>query len=240
MKVFPAIDLYEGKVVRLFKGDYKQMTVYDENPLRVAMGFRECGAENLHVVDLEGARDGTTPNIDVIKRLASESGLFLEVGGGIRSPETISRYQQAGVGRTILGTAAVQNMAFTEQAVQKFGSLIAVGVDIRDGFVATHGWTEESGIKYLDFCKRLEQAGVGVIICTDISRDGALSGTNTELYRELKEKTKLKVIASGGVSSEEDITALCGMGLYGAILGKALYTGALDLRRALEIAGGDS
>lgn len=240
MKVFPAIDLYEGKVVRLFKGDYKQMTVYDENPLRVAMGFRECGAENLHVVDLEGARDGTTPNIDVIKRLASESGLFLEVGGGIRSPETIARYQQAGVGRTILGTAAVQNMAFTEQAVQKFGSLIAVGVDIRDGFVATHGWTEESGIKYLDFCKRLEQAGVGVIICTDISRDGALSGTNTELYRELKEKTKLKVIASGGVSSEEDITALCGMGLYGAILGKALYTGALDLGRALEIAGGDS
>ena len=236
MKLFPAIDLINGKAVRLVRGDYAQMTVYHDQPVCVAKQFASCGAKYLHVVDLEGARDGTTPNIKTVRSLIEESGMFVEIGGGIRSMETVKTYIDAGASRVIIGTAAVIDPDFLDRALDAYGEKIAVGVDIRDGMVAIKGWTEVSSLACFDFCERLEKKGISTVICTDISKDGLLGGTNIALYEELAKRFKLNITASGGVSSIEDVRTLASMGLYGAILGKALYTGALDLTLALQAA----
>lgn len=235
MKIFPAIDLYEKKAVRLYKGDYNEMTVYSCNPREIAENFRSLGAEFMHVVDLEGAKTGETPNFEVIKELL-KAGLFTEVGGGIRNTETVKKYLDAGVNRVILGTAAVENREFLSEAVKKYGDKIAVGVDIKDGYVAIRGWTEKSAFTATDFMKELESIGVKTVICTDISKDGAMKGTNHELYKTLMKETGIDIIASGGVSSLEDIKLLRENNLYGAIIGKAYYTGAIDLKKAIEVA----
>ena len=236
MLIFPASDLFEGKAVRLLKGEYDRMTVYNDDPLSVARDFAAQGATCLHLVDLEGAKSGTTPNIDTIRRLAVETELFTEVGGGIRSMETVRTYLEAGVDRVILGTAAVKDESFLREAVDAYGDRIAVGVDIRDGKVAIHGWTETSEIDAMEFMARLEEIGVRTVICTDISRDGAMAGTNHDLYRQLSEQFSLQIIASGGVSSMEDVRELAARNLYGAIIGKAYYTGAISLKEAIEVA----
>lgn len=236
MNIFPAIDLFSGKAVRLFKGDYSQMTVYNDDPLAVARDFEACGARFIHMVDLEGAKDGTTPNLSIVKKIVDSTSLFVEIGGGIRSMEVADRYIESGVGRVILGTAAVSDREFLKAAVKKHGDKIAVGVDIKDGKVAIKGWTETSALDAFDFCRELQELGVRTVICTDISKDGAMMGTNRELYRELSQSFKLDIIASGGVSSLDDVAALRKMELYGTIIGKAYYTGAIDLREALEVA----
>lgn len=236
MKLFPAIDLYDGKAVRLFKGDYNNMTVYSENPIEIARDFESQGAEYIHIVDLEGAKDGTTPNLNIVKQIANETSLFSEIGGGIRSLETVKTYLDSGVDRVILGTAAVTDEAFLKEAVALYGEKIAVGVDIKDGFVAIKGWIEKSQYTGFDFCKKMQDIGVKTLICTDISKDGAMQGTNRELYKELSEKFSIDITASGGVSTIDDIKALRKLDLYGAIIGKAYYIGAIDLKEALEAA----
>jgi phosphoribosylformimino-5-aminoimidazole carboxamide ribotide isomerase len=236
MLIYPAIDLYEGKAVRLYKGDYAQMTVYSENPVEVALAFRQQGASCIHLVDLEGAKSGTTPNYETVCAIKKATGLFCEIGGGIRSMEVIDRYMEAGIDRVILGTAAVTDHAFLQEAVARHGSKIAVGIDIRDGFVAIKGWTEKSEENAMDFCAKMQKLGVGTLICTDISRDGAMQGANHRLYQELSEKFEMQIIASGGVSSLEDVAGLDAMNLHGAIIGKAYYTGAVDLATAIEVA----
>ena len=236
MLIYPAIDLYKGEAVRLLRGDYAQRTVYSADPVSVALDFVRCGAQRIHLVDLEGARDGTTPNFDTILKIKKETGLFCEVGGGIRSMQTMEKYIEAGIDRVILGTAAVTDGALVQSAVAAFGGKIAVGADIRDGFVAIKGWTESSGLDAFAFCEKMQDAGVTALICTDISRDGAMAGTNRELYRLLSERFTMDIIASGGVSTLDDIKALRALGLHGAIIGKAYYTGAIDLREAVEVA----
>ena len=236
MIIFPAIDLYKGCAVRLFKGNYNEMTVYSENPSEIAADFAKNGATHIHVVDLEGAKTGETPNIDIISQITQKFGLFTEVGGGIRSMETIDKYISSGVSRVILGTAAVTEKGFVEKAIAKYGNKIAVGVDIKDGYVAIHGWTEKSEIAAMDFCNQMQNIGVDNIICTDISKDGAMKGTNHELYRELAQRFSLKITASGGVSSIDDVKKLSELGIYGAIIGKAYYTGAISINEALEVA----
>ena len=236
MNIFPAIDLYNGKAVRLFKGDYNQMTVYSENPLSVAKEFEKFGAEYIHLVDLEGAKDGTTPNINVVKEIASNTSLFTEIGGGIRNMQTVEKYFNCGVDRVILGTAAVIDENFLKEAVKTYKDRIAVGVDIKDGYVAIKGWLEKSEYNCFEFCEKMQNIGVKYLICTDISKDGAMQGTNRELYNELSKQFSLNITASGGVSSIEDILALRKLNLYGAIIGKAYYIGAIDLKEALEAA----
>lgn len=236
MNIFPAIDLYEHKAVRLFKGDYAEMTVYNDNPVEIARDFEAKGAKFIHIVDLEGAKNGETPNFDIVKEIAQNTGLFCEIGGGIRSLDTVEKYLSAGLDRVILGTAAVTDEEFLRAAVNKYGDKIAVGVDIKDGFVAVKGWTEKSEYSCFDFCEKMRKIGVKTLICTDISRDGAMRGTNRELYKELSEKFDIDITASGGVSSLEDIKALRKLDLYGTIIGKAYYIGAIDLVEALEAA----
>ncbi len=236
MLIFPAIDLYDGKAVRLYKGDYNQMTVYSENPPELAEAFRAAGATHMHLVDLEGAKTGETPNLETIRRIREAVPLFIEVGGGVRSIEIVARYLDAGIDRVILGTAAVTDPTFLRAAVSKYGEKIAVGVDIRDGKVAIRGWTEKSAFDAFDFCRELQKIGVRTIICTDVSKDGAMQGTNRALYGELSKALNLDIIASGGVSTLEDIKALRALNLCGAIIGKAYYTGAIDLREAIGAA----
>ena len=236
MKIFPAIDLYGGKAVRLYKGDYNQMTVYSENPVEIALDFKAQGAKNMHVVDLEGAKTGDTPNLETIKKIISATDLFTEVGGGIRSLEVIKKYISAGVQRVILGTSAVTDREFLVEAIKIYGDKIAVGVDIKDGYVAIKGWTEKSSLDAFEFMKELEALGVKTVICTDISKDGAMQGTNHELYKKLSENLSLNVIASGGVSSIEDISKLKNQKVYGAIIGKAYYIKAISLKEAIEVA----
>lgn len=236
MLIFPAIDLYEGKAVRLLKGDYANMTVYSDHPLEIARDFVAAGAKYIHMVDLEGARDGATPNLSAVAEVCKRTDLFVEIGGGIRNMETVERYFSVGADRVILGTAAVTDEAFLKAAVKAYGERIAVGVDIKDGKVAIRGWTESSGLDAFAFCEKMQALGVRTLICTDISKDGAMMGTNRELYRELAARFSLQIVASGGVSSPEDVKALADLDLYGAIIGKAYYTGAIDLRRAIEVA----
>ena len=236
MLIFPAIDLYDGKAVRLYKGDYSQMTVYSENPPELAEAFRAAGATHMHLVDLEGAKTGETPNLETIRRIREAVPLFIEVGGGVRSMEIVERCLDAGIDRVILGTAAVTDPSFLRAAVSKYGEKIAVGVDIRDGKVAIRGWTEKSAFDAFDFCRELQRIGVRTIICTDVSKDGAMQGTNRALYGELSKELSLDIIASGGVSTLEDIKALRALNLCGAIIGKAYYTGAIDLREAIGAA----
>ena len=236
MLIYPAIDLYEGKAVRLYKGDYAQMTVYNENPVEVAKDFLKSGASCIHLVDLEGAKSGTTPNLETVCAIKKETGLFCEIGGGIRSMEVVSRYLDAGLDRVILGTAAVTDPAFLQVAVTKYGEKIAVGIDIKDGFVAIKGWTEKSEKDALEFAAEMQSLGGKTLICTDISKDGAMEGANHQLYKALSERFGMRIIASGGVSSMEDVKRLAAMDLHGAIIGKAYYTGAIDLEQAIEVA----
>ena len=236
MILLPAIDLFDKKAVRLYKGDYANMTVYSENPIEIARDFEACGAKYIHMVDLEGAKDGTTPNLAIVEQVARETGLFVEIGGGIRSMETVERYLNAGVRRVILGTAAVKDPDFLKAAVGKYGEKIAVGADVKDGKIAIKGWLETADVTLEDFLRDMEALGVHNVICTDISKDGAMKGTNRELYQSLSEQFSIDLIASGGASSIDDIAALKAMGLHGAIIGKAYYTGAIDLKEALEVA----
>ena len=236
MYIFPAIDLYGGKAVRLYKGDYSQMTVYSNHPLEVARDFEKSGAKFLHIVDLEGARDGTTPNIETVCALKKNTSLFCEIGGGVRTMEVVDRYISAGVDRVILGTAAVTNPEFAAEAAKKYGEKIAVGVDLKDGYVAVKGWTEKSEETAIAFCKKMQSIGIRTLICTDISKDGAMQGTNVELYKTLSKELNMQIIASGGVSSMDDIKALRALDIYGAIIGKAYYTGAVSIAEAVEVA----
>ncbi|MEA4972405.1 MAG: 1-(5-phosphoribosyl)-5-[(5-phosphoribosylamino)methylideneamino]imidazole-4-carboxamide isomerase [Candidatus Metalachnospira sp.] len=238
MYIIPAIDLYNGCAVRLKKGDYDQMTTYSDNPPEFAEKFQKCGAEYLHVVDLEGAKDGTTANIETVKAIVEKTSMKVEIGGGIRSDEVVEKYINIGVSRVILGTAAVEDRGFLKRMVEKYGEKIAVGVDIRDGLVAIKGWLETTELRCFDFCAELEQIGVKTVICTDISKDGMLGGTNTELYKEMNERFNIDIVASGGVSTLADIKKLSEMNMYGAILGKALYENALDLTEAIKTAKG--
>jgi phosphoribosylformimino-5-aminoimidazole carboxamide ribotide isomerase len=236
MKIFPAIDLYDKKAVRLFKGDYNQMTVYSENPIDVARDFEQKGAKFIHMVDLEGAKDGTTPNLSIVAEIAEKTSLFVEIGGGIRSMETVDKYLSAGVSRVILGTSAVTDEEFLKSAIEKYGEKIAVGADVKDGYIAIKGWLEKSAYTLDAFFEKMQNMGVKTIICTDISKDGAMKGTNLQMYKELSKKYSLDIVASGGVSTIDDIKALRSMELYGAIIGKAYYTGAIDLSEAIEVA----
>ena len=235
MLILPAIDLYDKKAVRLYKGDYEQMTVYSDNPLEIAKDFEAQGATFIHIVDLEGAKKGAvTENADIVRKIIEYTNLEVEIGGGIRNEETVKYYLDLGVKRVILGTAAVTDDGFLRKMTEKYKSSIAVGVDIKDGFVAIKGWTEKSALTADEFFSHLSSLGVKTVICTDISKDGAMQGTNRELYKELSEKCSMDIVASGGVSSIEDIKALREMNLYGAILGKAYYIKAVDLKKAVE------
>ena len=236
MNIIPAIDLIGGKAVRLQKGDYNKVTVYSDFPEKVAKYFYDCGAKYLHVVDLDGAKSGNADNFEAIKRIIDASGLSVEVGGGIRSMNIVKKYADVGVDRIILGTAALNDREFLKAAVEAYGERITVGVDIKDGMVAIKGWTEVSSVSCEDFCRDLVSLGVKTIICTDISKDGMMSGTNLELYKSLNREFPINVVASGGVSTIDDIKALRDMDMFGAILGKALYTGAIDLKDAIAAA----
>ncbi len=235
MDIYPAIDLRGGKAVRLLRGDYDKMTVYSDKPAEVACIFRSAGAEYLHLVDLDGAKNGDTVNYDVICRIVEDSGLKVEVGGGIRNIRTVERYIDIGVLRVIIGTAAVTDPGFLREAVGRFGEKIAVAVDIRDGIVATHGWTQPSSENCEGFCRKLQDLGVKTVICTDISKDGAMQGVNEELYQTLIERFSMDIIASGGVSSIYDLLKLSETGVRGAILGKSIYTGSIDLANAINV-----
>ena len=237
MIIVPAIDLYNGKAVRLYKGDYRQMTVYSEHPESIGAAFRDEGAKAIHIVDLEGAKSGTTPNFDTVVKIKEESGLFCEIGGGIRSMDVIRKYLSAGIDRVILGTAAIEDKALLREAVSEYGGKIAVGADLKDGFVAVKGWLETSAIDADSFFAEMQRMGVQTVICTDVSCDGAMRGTNLELYRRLSQSYQIRITASGGVSSIEDVCALADMDLYGAIIGKAYYEGALSLSEAIRVAG---
>ena len=234
MNIFPAIDLIDGKAVRLLKGDYDKKTVYNDNPLEVVRDFKNKGAKFLHLVDLDGAKSGKTDNIETVKAIVSEGGIFVEIGGGIRNIETVDKYFEIGVDRVIIGTAAVNDPEFLKAALSKYGDKIAVGVDIKDGFVAIKGWTQKSEFTLFDFCEKMQNMGVKYLICTDISKDGAKKGTNLKLYSRLSDRFDMNITASGGVSSMEDIINLRKLNLYGAIIGKAYYTGAIDLSEAIK------
>ena len=234
MNIFPAIDLIDGKAVRLLKGDYDKKTVYNDNPLEVVRDFKNKGAKFLHLVDLDGAKSGKTDNIETVKAIVSEGGIFVEIGGGIRNIETVDKYFEIGVDRVIIGTAAVNDPEFLKAALSKYGDKIAVGVDIKDGFVAIKGWTQKSEFTLFDFCEKMQNMGVKYLICSDISKDGAMKGTNLKLYSDLSARFDMNITASGGVSSMEDIINLRKLNLYGAIIGKAYYTGAIDLSEAIK------
>lgn len=234
MLIYPAIDLYGGKAVRLYKGDYAQMTVYSEDPAAVAEDFVRAGAERIHAVDLEGAKDGSTPAFETVLEIKKRSGAFVEIGGGIRDDAAAEKYLDAGIDRVILGTAAVRDPDFLERMVGKYAERIAVGIDVKDGCVAVSGWTEVTEHRLGDLAAAMQDVGVRTIICTDISRDGAMRGTNREMYRELSRDLGIDIVASGGVSSIDDVKALADLGIHGAIIGKAYYTGAIDLAEAVR------
>ncbi len=238
MQIFPATDILGGKVVRLTKGDYNQVKIYADSPAEMALEFMKDGATNLHMVDLDGAKDGAPVNFEAIREAAKIKGLFIEVGGGIRNMQRIEDYLNLGVKRVILGTAAVRNYPFVEEAVKEFGNAVAVGVDAKEGFVAVSGWQETTSVNSVEFCKKLRDTGVSTVIYTDISKDGMLSGTNLEIYKELSEIKGLDIVASGGITFAHEIETLSEMGIYGAIVGKAVYEGKLSLKEALAAAGG--
>lgn len=237
MQIYPATDILGGKVVRLTKGDYNQVKIYADSPAEMALEFMKDGATNLHMVDLDGAKDGAPVNFDAIKEAAQIKDLFIEVGGGIRDMKRVEDYLNLGVKRVILGTAAIRNYPFVEEAVKEFGNAIAVGVDAKEGFVAVSGWQETTSVNSVEFCKKLRDTGVATVIYTDISKDGMLSGTNLEIYKELSAIEGLQIVASGGITFADEIRTLNEMGIYGAIVGKAVYEGKLSLKDAL-IAGG--
>lgn len=237
MKIFPAIDIFDGKAVRLFKGDYNQMTIYDNDPVNIVKKFQAAGAKNLHLVDLEGAKSGDTPNMDTIKRIIDNCHMFVELGGGIRSIETVEKYLAIGVNRVILGTAAVTDPDFLQTCIDRYGDKIAVGIDIKDGYVAIKGWTENSQYTAEEFFEKMKNMGVQYVICTDISKDGAMNGIDDNMYDELNRKYGINITASGGVTSIDDIRNLASHNLFAAIIGKAYYTGAIDIAEAVELGG---
>ena len=234
MYIFPAIDVFDKKAVRLLKGNYEEMTVYSSNPLEIAQEFERSGAKHIHLVDLEGAKSGKPENLDVIRSVTENTNLFVEVGGGIRNSEIAEKYLSSGAGRIILGTAAVEDEDFLRYCAENYKDRVAVGVDIKDGYVAVKGWTEKSEFECFEFCEKISCMGIRYVICTDISKDGAMQGTNHELYRKLKENFSLNITASGGISDIEDILKLNSLGIYGAIIGKAYYTGAINIKEAIE------
>ncbi len=236
MYIFPAIDLYGGKAVRLYKGDYAQMTTYGNDPVAIAKDFERQGASHIHVVDLEGAERGEPAHLDIVREIVRQTSLFLEIGGGVRSMEVVDAYLSAGAGRVILGTAAVTDEEFLKAALAKYGEKIAVGADITEGKIAIRGWKEKSAYTAEAFFAKMQTLGVKTIICTDISKDGAMKGANLGLYKKLGEQFSIRLIASGGVSSIADVSALAHMGVYGAIIGKAYYIGAINLSEAIEVA----
>ena len=237
MKIYPAIDLFGGKAVRLRKGDYNSMTVYSSSPVSVAEDFKRLGAECIHIVDLEGAKNGETPNFETVCSILAVSGLFSEIGGGIRSIGSVEKYLSAGASRVILGTAALEDEVFLKEAVERFGSAIAVGADVKDGNIAVRGWLDRSGVTLWDFSRRMQDIGVRTLICTDISRDGEMRGANLELYKRLREELDIEIIASGGVTTLSEIRALRDFGVSGAIVGKAYYEGFINLGEAIAAAG---
>lgn len=230
MIILPAIDIIDGKAVRLYKGDYNEKTIYNDDPCAVAYDFEQNGASHIHIVDLDGAKSGKTPNIDTVRRIVENTKLSAEIGGGIRSLDVVEKYISIGVNRVILGTAAVTDEKFLCEAVKIYGDKIAVGIDIKNGFVAIKGWLETSKYACDEFCEKIQDIGVKTVICTDISRDGAMKGTNIDLYKHLVQNYKMNIIASGGISSVNDIKQLISTDVYGAIIGKAYYTGAIDLK----------
>lgn len=238
MQIFPATDILGGKVVRLTKGDYNEVKVYADSPAEMALEFMKSGATNLHMVDLDGAKFGSPVNFDAIREAAQIKDLFIEVGGGIRDMKRIEDYLSLGVKRVILGTAAIKNYPFVEEAVKEYGNAIAVGVDAKGGLVAINGWQETTTVNSVDFCKKLRDTGVKTVIYTDISKDGMLSGTNLEIYKELSKIEGLDIVASGGITFIDEIRSLSDMNIYGAIVGKAVYEGKLDLAETLKAAGG--
>ena len=235
MIIFPAIDIYGGRAVRLLHGDYDRMTVYSDDPVGVALEMKSCGMTHLHIVDLEGARDGGSPNMEIITGIKRLSGLFCEVGGGIRTLETAREYIERGADRVIFGTAAVTDPGFMKEAAELFGEKAAVGADVRDGRIAIRGWRGLSDLSLHDLASSAQEAGIKTLICTDISRDGDLRGSNRRLYAELSGKYGMNIVASGGVSSVGDLSELSSLGIYGAIVGRAYYEGKIDLR---ELSGG--
>lgn len=239
MKIFPAIDIRNGKVVRLKYGDYDQETRYEISPLEAAQEFKSCGAQYLHVVDLDGAKDGEPMNMDIIREIVQKTDMFVQVGGGIRSHDTIREYLEAGASRLILGTVAMNNFPFLRDMVKLYGNKIAISIDSRDGQVAVDGWQNVTGINSEEVCLRIGAIGVSNVVFTDISRDGALQGTNLELYERLVENCFVKIIASGGITSVDEVAKLRQIGVEGAIIGKALYTGTIDLKQALAVARGE-
>ena len=238
MLIFPAIDLRGGRVVRLSQGDYDRMTVYSDDPVQVAQGFRDAGAACLHAVDLDGAREGRPMNRELVGALC-RLGLYVEVGGGMRNEAAVEDTLALGVHRVILGTVAATDFDFTTRMGKRFGERLAVGVDVKGGRVATHGWREVTELDGADFCRRLVDVGINTVIYTDIARDGLLGGANLSAYERLQRIEGLRVVASGGVSTLEEIKRLKELGLYGAIIGKALYAGKLELTDALHTARGE-
>lgn len=234
MEIYPAIDLRNGRAVRLTRGDYDKMDIYSDDPAAVAENFKRCGASNIHLVDLDGAKEGKLINFGTIEKIIRKTGLFAEAGGGIRDTERIEQYLDCGVSRVILGSAAAEDFSFVTTSVKKFGDKIAVGVDAKNGKAAIHGWKTITDIYSFEFCLRLRDSGVKTVIYTDISKDGALSGTNMEIYEKLSGIEGLNVIASGGITFYEELAELKQLNIYGAILGKALYTGHLDLAEVIE------
>lgn len=236
MLLIPAIDLKDGEAVRLFKGDYNNKTVYSSSPESIAKIFEDVGAHYLHVVDLDGAKDACTSNLETIKKIRESISIPMELGGGIRNMDTVDLYlNDIGINRVILGTAAINNPEFLKEAINKYGpDRIVVGVDIKDGYVLTSGWLETSRVYYLDFLKYLESIGVKIIVCTDISKDGTLTGPSFPIYRSIKENTNLDFVVSGGVKDIEDILKVNELGYYGCIVGKAYYEGKIDLREVIS------
>lgn len=233
MYIYPAIDLYNGACVRLVKGDFNQKTVYSHQPVEIAKKFMESGANKLHVVDLNGAESDNNANYEMVKRIVKAVDISVQVGGGVRSLKSAQKYLSIGVDRVIIGTKAVEDIGFLTQLIDKFGDRLVVAVDVKDGFVAINGWKDKSEIPIMDFINQLQQVGVKRIICTDISRDGLLQGSNIELYKEIQRTYNMELIASGGVSSIEEIKTLESEGLFGVILGKALYEKKFTLEEAL-------
>lgn len=238
MLLFPAIDIYRGQVVRLIKGDYTQMTVYNNNPVKIAEDFVKKGVKNIHIVDLEGAKDGETPNFDVIKNIKDRTGVFCQVGGGIRDEDAVKKYIDSGFDRVILGTAAIENDDFLQKMVREYKNKIAVSIDILDNYVRTRGWQSSTNINVFEFFEHLEKCGVKCVICTDISKDGLLKGVNRELYKKCSQLYSIDIIASGGITSIDDISYLKSENLYGAVVGKAYYDGKIDLVESIKIAEG--
>lgn len=236
MIIYPAIDIKDGRCVRLVQGKFNDVTVYSDHPVDMAVKFEQMGAQYLHVVDLDGARLGQPQNIAVVSEMAVRLGIPIQLGGGIRTIETMEIILCKGIERIILGTSAVNDQELVKKAVQSFGNNLAVAIDAKDGLVAIEGWAKTSSFTAVGFAKKMEELGAKVIIYTDISRDGMLKGPNLKAMEEMVKAVKIDVIASGGVTNIQDIKNLKDIGVSGAIVGKALYTGDVDLKEAIEIA----